>query len=539
MGKILIVVENNSITFSTYTKKVDEQNLNNTNVIDTKNIIFTDEYIISNKALISMFLNVIVIKNNINKVVIKNIKIAEMILILIKEINGLNSLYFSEDIEVSYYVSSLLLKSKNYTLINCYSMPLFMYERFTNGIVELRSEIFFTSNFMEYNNINTFSKLYNKDKIIIKDEINKDDLNDLFDFLRLTKNLKKIDFKGYNHQMFLLIIEQLERQNFKNVIITIYENSDCTDVIFKDINLFDKLSKKEHIKIKINYSKEYKEKNGLKQLNNNFVRILSSIIFILTIAVFSTYKLFQYNDSKNLEDNMNDIQDIIDKNNENDEDNLVVENENETIEATIIGGTGGNKTQYVSSYYKKYSKLFNELLEVNNDTVGWVTVNNTRINYPVVQSADNNYYLNHAFDKTRNEIGWLFVDYRNNLDIIDKNTIIYGHNILNGNLMFSNLEKTIKPNWYNNTDNQLITFNIKEKNIKWKIFSIYTLPTTSDYLKTNFNSDESFLNFINMVKSRSINNFGVEINKNDKILTLSTCYRDADHRAVVHAKMVE
>ncbi|MEG1150049.1 MAG: hypothetical protein RSE17_02030, partial [Bacilli bacterium] len=270
MGKILIVVEDNYITFSTYTKKVTDENLNNTNLIDTKNIIFTDEFIISNKMLITMFLNVIVIKNNINKVIIKNIKLTETVLSLISEIKSLTNLYFSEDEEVSYYISALLLKSKTITFINCFSMPLVMYERFISNTVELRSEIFFISKFMEYNNINTYSKLYNKDKIIIKDSLSDEDLSDILDFLTITKNLKKIDFKGYNHQIFLLIIECLEKEKFKNIFITIYECSSCTDIIFKDINLFNKISKNDNYKIKINYSKEYKEKNGLKQVNNVF-----------------------------------------------------------------------------------------------------------------------------------------------------------------------------------------------------------------------------------------------------------------------------
>jgi sortase B len=79
---------------------------------------------------------------------------------------------------------------------------------------------------------------------------------------------------------------------------------------------------------------------------------------------------------------------------------------------------------------------------------------------------------------------------------------------------------------------------IKENNYTWRIFSIYTIEETSDYLYTSFASDESYINFIDKIKSRSINNFNIEVTKDDKILTLSTCYKDNKQRIVIHAKMI-
>lgn len=89
-------------------------------------------------------------------------------------------------------------------------------------------------------------------------------------------------------------------------------------------------------------------------------------------------------------------------------------------------------------YYVKFPLInvdFRELKNKNNDTVAWINVNNTNINYPVVQTDNNDYYLTHSFDKTNNEAGWVFLDYRNDSSFSDKNTIVYAH---------SRLDKTTK-----------------------------------------------------------------------------------------------
>ena len=146
--------------------------------------------------------------------------------------------------------------------------------------------------------------------------------------------------------------------------------------------------------------------------------------------------------------------------------------------------------------------------------------------------------MNHSFDNSTNSFGWIYADYRSNFDTLNQNTIIYGHNVLGTNLLFSTLTKTIDSSWYNNNSNLTITFNTENENMKWQIFSIYLIPVTNDYLITNFNSSDSFLAFVQKLKDRSIKDFGVEVNGNDKILTLSTCYKDSSQRVVIHAKRV-
>lgn len=203
--------------------------------------------------------------------------------------------------------------------------------------------------------------------------------------------------------------------------------------------------------------------------------------------------------------------------------------------------TNSNENQDTTVRYENYSnKSFEELLKINNDTVGWLKVNNTKIDLPVVKASNNNYYLTKNFRKEYSYVGWIFADYRNKFDPLSKNTIIYGHSMRNTDgIMFGTLKNVLTPEWLNNSDNYTITFNTTHKNMKWQVFSIYTLPVTDDYLRVNFNDDIDYTNFIKMIKDRSIKNFNVEVTSDDNILTLSTCYINSDNRLVVHAKLIK
>lgn len=176
---------------------------------------------------------------------------------------------------------------------------------------------------------------------------------------------------------------------------------------------------------------------------------------------------------------------------------------------------------------------FNKLKEINNEVVGWIKINNTNIDYPYVLTTNNNFYLNHSFDKSYNDAGWVFLDYRNNLNLDNKNNILYAHSRLD-KTMFGSLSNIFKKEWLNDPNNYYIEItNELEKSI-WKIFSIYVIDTTSDYLQIDFNTENDFIEFSNMLINRSSYNFNTNINKEDKILTLSTCYND-EKKIVVHA----
>lgn len=182
---------------------------------------------------------------------------------------------------------------------------------------------------------------------------------------------------------------------------------------------------------------------------------------------------------------------------------------------------------------------FKELLEKNDETVAWIKVNNTKVNYSVVQHSDNEYYLKHDFNKKRNANGWIYADYRDDFRYFGNNTIIYGHNLTN-KTMFGSLPWALKKSWYTNEENHYIKMSTPYSNIVWKIFSIYSIKPEVYYLKTYFNNDEEHQTFLNTLKDRSIYKFyDKQLTTNDKILTLSTCSDDGTKRVVIHAVMVK
>ncbi len=174
-----------------------------------------------------------------------------------------------------------------------------------------------------------------------------------------------------------------------------------------------------------------------------------------------------------------------------------------------------------------------DLIKKNPDTVGYLKIPNTIIEYPVVKTDNNKFYLKHDFYKKSNVYGWIFADFKNEFPILSQNTIIYGHNTSIG-IMFGDLINLLNKEWYENEENKYIYFSTTEQNYKFQIFSVYKINTTNDYLDINY--DE---NFIEMIKNRSFMDFNVEIN-DEKIITLSTCYNSSSSnvKLVVHAKMV-
>lgn len=181
---------------------------------------------------------------------------------------------------------------------------------------------------------------------------------------------------------------------------------------------------------------------------------------------------------------------------------------------------------------------FEKLKNINSDVKGWIVVNGTNINYPFVQHNDNKYYLSHSFDKSYNSSGWVFLDYRNNLSTFnDKNIILYAHAMRN-NTMFGSLETILTNGWLNNPDNYIIKLSTENENTLWQVFSIYHIEKTSDYIRTNFNDSNDFENFANMLLNRSFYDFNTNVSKDDKLLTLSTCYNSSE-RVVLHAKLIK
>ena len=247
-----------------------------------------------------------------------------------------------------------------------------------------------------------------------------------------------------------------------------------------------------------------------KGLKSAFLIVM--IIICTAGCIFSAYKIifWKHSDIENTNIQKNLVENII-----------------------IIEENSTNETEEI-----KYEIDFESLKKQNSDTVAYLKVNNTKIDYVVVKAKDNKYYLTHNFKKKGNAAGWVFADYHNKFDGKDRNIVIYGHNMKNGS-MFGTLKKTMTKKWYKNIDNQIVTLSTPEGTLKYQVFSVYSIPVEEYYINTIFKNDDDFYKFIKKLKSRSVYNFNVSLEKTDKILTLSTCNSGGKNRTVLHAKLVD
>lgn len=197
-----------------------------------------------------------------------------------------------------------------------------------------------------------------------------------------------------------------------------------------------------------------------------------------------------------------------------------------------------NSSYYYYAAIPFYKVGFSVLLSKNPDTVGFIHIRNTNVNYPIVQTGDNNYYLKHDFTKKENNAGWIFMDYRNHIDNLGDNTIIYGHARYDGT-MFGSLRNTLASSWQAERDNYVIFLSTLKEDMVFQIFSIYTIKSEGYYIMPNFSSSTKKEKWLTTMKERNIAPITTDVNTNDKILTLSTCQNDWGGRIVIHAKLIK
>lgn len=271
----------------------------------------------------------------------------------------------------------------------------------------------------------------------------------------------------------------------------------------------------------------YKKKKLV--LRKHFVVLF--LLFFIFLSLFSSYNIIRWSiDAKNTEKQIEEIHEIVE-----------IKETTDSTETEIVNPP--KKEVKKENPYWDYIKMnlinvdFTNLKEKNNDTVGWIQVSGTNINYPFVQTDNNTYYLKKDFNKNYNSAGWVFMDYRNDLKTLNQNTILYAHGRIDGT-MFGSLKNITQSSWYNDKNNHVVKLSTEYQNTMWQVFSVYRIPETSDYLEINFNDNEKYVDFLNMLQDRSELKFDVSLNEEDKILTLSTCYKEND-RVVLHAKLIK
>lgn len=269
-------------------------------------------------------------------------------------------------------------------------------------------------------------------------------------------------------------------------------------------------------------------KNDPKVITKGLIYAGTTALLIFLI-IFSAYKIIRWQAESDITNE------------------TIAKLQEETVITTIDEDT--NKTSTVddsielspSDYrYLSFNLIdadLNNLKQTNQNTRGWIYVPGTNINYPFVQTNNNDFYLTHTFDGHWSDAGWVFLDYRNTATLTDRNQIIYAHGRIDGS-MFGSLQNVLSPEWQSNPDNHVVKITTEKNSSLWRVFSVYRIPKTNDYITTIFNNDTHFMEFANMVKSRSAFDFNTSINEKDKIITLSTCIGQND-RVVLHAKLIK
>ena len=181
---------------------------------------------------------------------------------------------------------------------------------------------------------------------------------------------------------------------------------------------------------------------------------------------------------------------------------------------------------------------FEKLQTINENIVGWITIPKAQLNNPVMYSGDNDYYLHHNYLDEESRAGSVFMDFRNDVEEMDRHTILYGHVMRNGS-MFGELAKFAEQSYA--VEHSIITFSTLYENYELQVFAPYETTTDFDYIETNFEDDEAFNQFLTEIQRRSVITMPIDVSATDQILTLSTCTISSayNERFVVHAKLVK
>lgn len=248
--------------------------------------------------------------------------------------------------------------------------------------------------------------------------------------------------------------------------------------------------------------------------SNKIKRILLIVLTIIVILGITYILYYLYNNYKTQKDNTNILNDV-------------------KIDETNITET---KT-------KRMLQL-EELQKENEEIIGWLEIEGTNINYPVLQASDNDYYLTHNYKKETASTGSIFLD--KNFDLINgsSNYLIYGHRSKSG-LMFEDLMKYAKEDFYK--EHTKIKFTTNKDDSIYEILSVFysRVYYKSEknvfryYYFVNANNEQEYNDFVNNAKKVSLYDTGVTANYGEQLLTLSTCeYSQEDGRFVVVCKKI-
>ena len=253
-----------------------------------------------------------------------------------------------------------------------------------------------------------------------------------------------------------------------------------------------------------------------------YIRILLFIIFVGSVVMFGMGRL---ESQKNKEASMI-AQDIADKE--------TTEDEKEDTSAEV------EKNIYKDDTFAEEltSTDLEALREVNKDVLGWIVIPGTMLDYPLMKSIDNDFYLNHSWDGSKNSAGAIFIEQMSSEDLSDFHTLIYGHRQKDGT-MFASLKYYNSKEYWN--DNRYVYIYDDNGVHKYEVFSAYEASVKNYTYQVGFSGDESKQRFLDFCTGESVIDTGVVPTVEDNILTLSTCTATGSNskRWVVQAKLVK
>lgn len=246
------------------------------------------------------------------------------------------------------------------------------------------------------------------------------------------------------------------------------------------------------------------------------INIILVAIIIVCLSIIG-YKYYNYNKDDKLNSEIQDLQPVI--------------NEASDLDNNSSGENDGQDQSKDGDYVNSANE--EQLKSINSDYKMWIQIENTNINYPVVQSSDNDYYLKHNFRKESNISGTVFVESANDIDN-DKNIILYGHNMRNGT-MFNNITNYKEESFFNE-DNKI---NIIMNNTlyEYEVFSVYVKNVSEVNLAIGFANEDEFINYAYNEAEESLYKKDVDFSAEDNLITLVTCsYEFTDARTIVVAR---
>lgn len=179
---------------------------------------------------------------------------------------------------------------------------------------------------------------------------------------------------------------------------------------------------------------------------------------------------------------------------------------------------------------------FEALRQIDENVVAWLYGPETPVNYPVVQAADNEYYLTHMFGKKKNSAGAIFVDAGCSPDFSDMHTILYGHHMKNGT-MFSSLTGYLQPGYYE--QHPTLALFTPQAAYTIRVFAGYVAAPDSDAWRRAFSSQQEFLQWCEAAARRSAFDSGLMPQPGQRVVTLSTCSYEFENASFVLLGILE